>query len=233
MNPVSEPDMQPVEILPEPEAKSFLRSHGCSVPRGNVVTSGEEGAEVFRSLPGDRAILKVVHSDIPGASTWRGGAGIKMNCTSTDDIRSGVERIMESGEEEGRSVRVLVEEQIDTESGGEIIVGLYRDPSLGPAIYTGSGGEYAERIHDPVHRLVPVSRESVQNMLEGLKINPLLEEAYEKSRKKDDELIRTLVSLGEIFLDEEHIQQIEMNPILASPGRTIILDALIWKQLDT
>ena len=59
-------------------------------------------------------------------------------------------------------------------TGMEMIVGMIHDPSWGPVVMVGSGGVFAENIHDVVWDLPPLSKPRAQSMIEKLQGYPLL-----------------------------------------------------------
>ena len=66
----------------------------------------------------------------------------------------------------------LVQEMID--DGVEMAVGVTHDPSFGPIVMTGMGGTLVELIKDVSIRITPLTDADVDDMLDGLRMKPLL-----------------------------------------------------------
>jgi hypothetical protein len=79
--------------------------------------------------------------------------------TAVDDMLATVRRAMPSLVFDG----ILLQEQVDQTH--ELLLGLRRDPLIGPVITIGMGGFYAELERDPVLRRAPVSTDEANAMI--------------------------------------------------------------------
>ena len=106
----------------------------------------------------------------------------------------------------------LVEEQI---AGGiEMILGLQRDPRLGPAVLIGFGGIAAELLGDTALRLLPIAPRDAAAMVEELKSAPLLA-GYRGVPKRDRAaLVDAILAFAEMAeaLGDRLIEA-EINPL--------------------
>src|SRR5919197_1276460 len=59
-------------------------------------------------------------------------------------------------------------------SGIELIIGLQNDPQFGPVIMVGLGGIYTEIFKDVAFRMLPITKQDANEMLEGLKGKQIL-----------------------------------------------------------
>ena len=95
--------------------------------------------------------------------------------------------------------------------GLEIIAGLKRDPQFGPVILVGMGGIYVEVFHDVSMRLIPVSRDDIEEMLKETKVIKLIEGARGKVYDKAA-LIDAVLRLSELAVKRPDIEEIDINP---------------------
>jgi acyl-CoA synthetase (NDP forming) len=73
-----------------------------------------------------------------------------------------------------------------------MIVGVHRDPQLGPTLLLGLGGVTAELFQDTALSLLPVDRAGVRGMLRSLKAWPLLD-GYRGRPKADVQALEDAV----------------------------------------
>ncbi|MGH3714585.1 MAG: acetate--CoA ligase family protein, partial [Micromonosporaceae bacterium] len=122
----------------------------------------------------------------------------------------------------GAGAAVLVEEQV---SGGvELLVGIAASP-LGPVLTLGAGGVLTEVLDDVAVRLLPVDELDLRDLLAEIKVSKLL--AGHRGTPAAD-----LASLGELIRRLEELTaawppgfSLDLNPVLALPTRTVVLDA--------
>jgi len=116
-----------------------------------------------------------------------------------------------------------------TENGiCELLVGAVRDPLVGAVITVGLGGRTAELYQDTATRPAPVSAETARNMLQELKLYPLLN-GYRGAPAADvDAAADAIAKLSELLLCDR-ISEAEINPLLVREnGRgVVLLDAVI------
>lgn len=114
-------------------------------------------------------------------------------------------------------------------SGLEFIVGAKRDPVFGPVILAGAGGVYVEVLNDVSLRLAPVGRSEARQMLERLKIFPILSGARSKNGYDKESLVDLINKVSQIMIDCKEIQQIDLNPAKVMEGRggVLVLDCRI------
>ena len=77
---------------------------------------------------------------------------------------------------EGASVQQML-------SRREVIVGMVRDDSFGPAMTFGLGGVFVEVMKDVTQRIAPLSDEDIDDMIRSTKAYPILTERGESVRR--------------------------------------------------
>ena len=112
--------------------------------------------------------------------------------------------------------------------GIEIVLGVKNDRQFGPLVAAGLGGIMVELIADTAVRLAPVGEQSARAMLASLKGYPLLKGFRGKPGVDVDRLVDTICRLSELAHDlRDVIDQIDVNPVIASTSGVVAADALI------
>jgi acyl-CoA synthetase (NDP forming) len=98
--------------------------------------------------------------------------------------------------------------------GVEMIVGMHRDPQLGPVLLLGLGGVTAELFKDTALRLLPVDRPTVRDMIRSLKAWPLLD-GYRGRPKADVQALEDAVLRFAAMAQQlgERLMDAEINPL--------------------
>lgn len=111
---------------------------------------------------------------------------------------------------------------------GEAIIGLTRDPLVGPVITVGAGGVMAEIYRDTAVRRAPVALAAAREMISEIKGFALLR-GYRGNPPGDLEALAHAVTTFSRLAFELRIEEAEINPIaiLASGSGVMMLDALI------
>ena len=204
------------------DADSLLGEYGIAVPRTiRVRTPGE--AEAAQAELGCTVVVKVaaaIHkSEIGGvrlgARTPAAAAGAVLAIRG--DLANAGRR--DAGDE------FLVQEQI--ESGLEMIVGVNRDPLLGPLVMVGLGGALVELLGDVAVRLAPLTDDDVTEMLHSLKSYPLLAGYRGEPCLDVGALCQVLHGISALVEDLPEIEEMDLNPVLVLEKGTVAVDVRI------
>jgi hypothetical protein len=108
--------------------------------------------------------------------------------------------------------------------GVEMAVGLVRDPVFGPLVMVASGGVALDVWDDRVFMLAPPSPSEARRAVRRLKIWPLLV-GHRGSEPCDvDALERLIVAAGRFADDVPQAAELDLNPVLVSPGGCAVVD---------
>ena len=106
-------------------------------------------------------------------------------------------------------------------------MGGTRDSTFGPIVVFGLGGIYTEVIRDYVLEVAPVDPEEVKASLSESRIGRILE-GYRGGPKVDaDRLAEVISRFSRIMMENPQIDQIEVNPLMASGESIISVDARV------
>ncbi len=112
-------------------------------------------------------------------------------------------------------------------NGYELILGSSVDPQFGPVVLFGSGGQLVEVYRDRALALPPLNTTLAQRMMEQTKIFKALQGVRGRKPINMADLEHVLVRFSRLVLEQPWIAEIDINPLLASPERLLVLDARI------
>jgi acetate---CoA ligase (ADP-forming) len=216
------PPTRPPVALSERESLAYLGAAGLSVTAALVAHDAPEAVAAARGI-GHHIALKL---DAAGLAHKSDLGAVVVGLHGDDEVYAAALDLLELGRRHGLAVRGLLVEPMAT-PGIELILGMRRDPQVGPAVLVGLGGTLAEVLDDVAIRLAPVDRETALEMLDELRSAPLLRGVRGRSAVDRRAVAEMLVALGRLGLDRPEILEIDLNPVIASPGGAIAVDALV------
>jgi acetyltransferase len=116
---------------------------------------------------------------------------------------------------------------VDTKGAVELIVGIKKDPAFGTVMLAGMGGTTAELFKDSRLEFPPLNEKLARQMLESLKIYPLLTGWRGDPAKNVDKLIEVLIRMSYLAADYPEILELDINPLIVTETDVIALDARI------
>ena len=212
-------------LLGEDEAKELLATYSIVSPRRAVAATPEEARAVGKTLDGP-LVVKVLAEGLAHKSDV-GGVVLGV---APDDVSLVAEAVLDRVREALPGVHltgVLIEEMC---SGIEMILGMVRDPALGPTILLGSGGTAAELLGDTALALPPLETDEARELIGHLRLAPLLNGARGAAPKDVDALAAAIVAFSRFVLDQgSDLIEAEINPLVVlEPGLGVLaLDALV------
>jgi acetyltransferase len=113
--------------------------------------------------------------------------------------------------------------------GLEVIIGVQRDPVLGPFVVVGFGGIFVEVMRDVVFHAAPVDRAGALDMLRRLRAYKLLEGVRGSAPSDLDALADAIISVSEIAAGVPEVAEMDLNPVILYPaGKGLaVVDAVV------
>lgn len=209
--------------LSEHEAKQFLSGFGIGICRETLVdAAGLEPAESAVAAAGTigfPVVLKVSGAKLLHKTEVE---GVALNLKSEPEVRDQAQRLLRIPGCEG----LLVQEMVKGDR--ELVCGLIRDSHLGPCVMFGLGGILTEVLDDAVFRVAPITAAEAEPMLAEIRSAKILGAFRGQAPVDRTALAGILVALGNIGLQHEAIQAIDINPVKIRPdGMPVVVDALI------
>jgi acyl-CoA synthetase (NDP forming) len=207
------------KTLSEYESKDFLKSCGIPVTRELLVHSREECLKAARTI-GYPLVLKGCSPDLAHKTekglVWVDIRSEQEATRAFDDLTSRME---------GNQKDILVQEMI--KGPRELVAGMTRDPQFGPCVMFGLGGIFTEILKDIAFRVAPLERQDALDMTREIKAHKILGAVRGMPAADLDLLCDILVKVGEIGVENQSIQEIDINPLILSGAKPVAVDALI------
>ena len=199
------------ETLAEGVAKQKLAPFGLAVPRSARCATPEAAAQANLTFPVALKGEGFAHKTEAGA--------VKLGLTSASKVEAAARAMAAPG--------YLVEEMVEG-AVAELLVGVMHDPAHGFVLTLGAGGIWTEILRDSVTLLLPVTSDQVQAALSGLRIAPLLQ-GYRGTSPADIQAVVAAVLAVQAFVIShvDRVEEVEINPLLATPTGAVAVDALI------
>ena len=212
-------------ILTEYESKQLLSAYGIPTVRTELATTAAEAVHKAAEI-GYPVVLKL-HSETITHKTDVGG--VKLNLRTVTQVAEAFDEIRASvtakvGAEHFLGVTVQPFAKLD---GYELIIGSSIDPQLGPVLLFGTGGQLVEVWKDRALALPPLTAHLARHMMEQTKIFTALKGVRGRKPVDLDALDALVVRFSELVVEQRWIQEIDINPLLASPDGLVALDARI------
>jgi acyl-CoA synthetase (NDP forming) len=207
------------KVLSEYEAKRALAFYGIPVTREILIGDGSGVAKAAAEI-GYPLVMKGCSSEI-AHKTERGL--IHVDIRSDAEAMKAFEAIMKGMDGQGGAV--LIQEMI--KGRRELVMGLTRDDQFGPCVMFGLGGVFTEILKDISFRRAPLEKSDALEMMSEIRGHGILD-AVRGMEAADKELLADmLIRVGRFGVEIDQVQEIDLNPVILSGSRPIVVDALI------
>ena len=207
------------KALSEYESKQVLAAYNIPVTREILLTDKTQvqkaGKEIGYPLVMKGCSAAVAHKTEKGL--------IHVDIRTDEEALNAFDKIMAGLK--GFDGAVLMQEMVRGER--ELVVGLSRDEQFGPCVMFGLGGIFTEILRDISFRKAPLTKNDALKMMLEIKGHKILN-AIRGMEAADMELLsQILINVGRIGLEIEQVQEIDLNPVILSGAKPIVVDALI------
>jgi len=216
-----------VKIQPqmnEHETKALLKSFGLPVVEDVLCHNPEDVKKAFNSFEGPAA-LKILSADILHKTDI---GGVILNQQTQEQAVAAYHKILENVKAHAADAQidgVILSQMVA--SGIDLILGAQTDPIFGPMVMVGIGGIHAELMKDVTFMRAPVSPVEAADMLERLRLFPLLTGLRGAEPCDLDALANTISAFSAfVTAHQDQIDSFEINPLRALPKGCVALDAL-------
>jgi acetyl-CoA synthetase (ADP-forming) len=204
--------------LTEYESKQVLAAYGIPVTREALVGDLAAATAAAAGI-GWPLVLKACAHDITH-KTERGL--VQVGIANVEQLRATWNRMRTDGRYDGD---FLLQEMV--KGARELVFGLIRDPQIGPSVMFGIGGIFTEIFEDVVFRVAPLTLADGLAMTREIRGAKILEPVRGMPAADRDALAAAAVALGQIGIDHEDIEEIDVNPMILADSRPIAVDALV------
>ena len=180
-----------------------------------------------RAVAGPRPAIKIASPDI-AHKTEVGGVAVNIPADQAEAraarMLADIAQAAPKARIEGLLVAPMAPEGVET------IIGVSRDPVLGPVVMFGLGGVFVEVLRDVTFRAAPFDRAEAHRMIRDIRGYPMLEGVRGAGRADIEALAQLLSDLSRFaFAHRDQVAGIDLNPVRVLPeGQGVLaLDALI------
>jgi acetyl coenzyme A synthetase (ADP forming)-like protein len=212
------------ERLDEIEALELLRSYGIPTASAVLARSVEQVVAAADGM-GYPVVMKIVAPTIIHKTDV---GGVQVGIGNAEEARSAYDEIMAGArraQPDAPITGILVQQMV--KGGRELIVGMSRDPSLGPMLMFGLGGTLVEVLGDVIFRLAPIHRLDAADMVRGIRGFRLLSGVRGAPPADLHALEDVLLRVSRLVSDFPQIAELDLNPVLAFAEGARAVDARV------
>jgi acetyl-CoA synthetase (ADP-forming) len=196
--------------LLEYEANAVCASYGVPVAKVKLAVTSSEAVKNADEI-GYPVVLKIVSPDILHKSD---AGGVIVNVKSADEVKEGFTKIVNNAKNykaDANVLGVLVQEMAP--SSTEVIVGMTKDPTWGPALMFGLGGIFVEVLKDVSFRVAPITERDANEMVREIKAFKILEGIRGQPPADIDAIVDILLKISKLVMENPMIDEIDLNPV--------------------
>jgi acyl-CoA synthetase (NDP forming) len=196
-------------VLTEIESKQFFEAAGLPVVETRLAETREEAVRLGRAM-GFPIAMKVMSPEIIHKSD---AGGVKLGLADVEELERAYEEIMASVvrcHPEARIKGVSVQKM--ARPGQEVIIGMSKDPELGPLLMFGLGGVMVGVMKDVSFRLVPMASGDAREMIREIR-GYSLQKGFRGSGAFDIPVLEECcLNVAELIQGHPEIREMESQP---------------------
>jgi acetyl-CoA synthetase (ADP-forming) len=209
-------------VLFEHESKRVCELAGLPVTTFRVAETIEEIVEASKKI-GYPVVLKVISRDITHKTE---AGGVLLNLLDRDQVENGFWQVKTNVQKYDPKARIdgfLVQEMVPPST--EVVIGMTKDATFGPALMFGLGGIFVEILEDITFRIAPLSLSDAYEMIQEIKAYKILTGVRGRDPADIDALVDILRKVSDLVIDVPEISQLDLNPVIVYPKGAKIVDA--------
>ncbi|MHA1435672.1 MAG: acetate--CoA ligase family protein, partial [Candidatus Heimdallarchaeota archaeon] len=208
-----------------PESKQIMKILEITTTEYQVATNKDE-AKIMAKKIGYPIVMKIVSPQVIHKTD---AGGVKLNINSDNEVAAAFDEIIRNARNYNAKADirgVLIEKMVKPST--EIIIGVTRDPTFGPAIMFGLGGIFVELLKDVSFRIAPITQSDAKEMINEIKALPMLQGFRGGPNVDLKNIIETLLKVSKFTIDYiDDILEIDLNPIFAYDDHLLTVDARV------
>jgi succinyl-CoA synthetase beta subunit len=203
-------------VLTADQALALCQAYGIPVAPSEVANNPEEAVRAADRL-GYPVALKALATQLVHKTDM---GGVTLGLTDAAAVKREATTMLSRI---ASPARLLVQRMVN--GGLEVILGGKRDRSFGPVVMFGLGGIYVEVFSDVAFRVAPLSRVDAEEMIEEVRGKRLLEGVRGKPPVDREALIKAILSLSRMLVENPRITELDINPLLVLEHGAAAVDA--------
>jgi acetyltransferase len=214
-------------LLDEVESKRLLEAYGIPTTPTRAATSATDARAAAEAI-GFPVAVKLYSRTLTHKTDV---GGVKLGLADGAAVERAFDTIRASVTERAGAEHfqgVTVQPMAKTGAGSyELILGSSLDPQFGPVLLFGAGGQLVEVFRDRALALPPLNRTLARRMMEQTRIYRALSGVRGQAPVPLAALEELLVRFSDLVVEQPSIKELDINPLLASPGGLLALDARV------
>lgn len=207
------------KALSEYDSKRILGAYGIPVVKESLVNDLNEAKEAASGI-GYPVVLKFCSAEV----THKTEKGlIEVGLRDSRDLTRAFKALQKRAK--GLDGGYLVQEMV--KGVRELVIGMIRDPQFGPCVMFGLGGIFTEILRDVSFRVAPIEMRDAMEMMREIKGQKILEAIRGMEAVDLEVLSRSLIALGNLGLEQDAIQEVDVNPLIVRGSQPVAVDALV------
>ncbi|WP_410580813.1 acetate--CoA ligase family protein [Amycolatopsis sp. lyj-108] len=210
--------------LTAPEGRQVCEAYGIPTPEERLAATAEEAVAQAQEI-GLPVVLKIVSPDILHKTE---AGGVLVGLATADAVADGFRSIVANAKAYDAGAEITgVQVQQMLSGGQEVIIGATTDATFGKIVAFGLGGVLVEVLKDVTFRLAPLDRDQAFSMIDGIAAAEILRGVRGAEPVSRDALADVLTRVGTLVTDFPQLAEVDLNPVLATPGGAIAVDVRI------
>lgn len=210
--------------LSEFDSRHRLEAAGVPMGAQRLVETPAEAAAAAAEL-GLPVAVKLC-GDAIAHKTERGL--VRLGLRDAESVQEAARALLAAGRPEDEVRGVLVAPMVS--GSRELIAGMVQDPTFGRCIMLGIGGIFAEALADVAFRLVPLTRNDAEEMIDDLEHAEWLTEFRGEPAVDRERLVAILLGLSALAETDPTVVSADINPLIIADGIPVAVDALVEVQ---
>lgn len=204
--------------LPQNVVNMIMDHYKIDYPKSGNYTDKAEALAFCKTIFPKAVVLKLSAPDALHKTEMK---GIYLNIDDESKFNEAWDGLTSTIEKFSlKNASILIQEMITKST--EVIIGVNSDKTFGKVIVFGSGGIYTEVMKDTSLRVVPTAE--FDDMIKETKVGTILNGVRGEKPKAVKPLADTIAKVQQIVLDIPEIKSIDINPILVTEDRAVVVD---------
>lgn len=213
--------------LSVPDTGAVLRAFGLPLAVSQVAASAGDAHRAAEAI-GLPAAVKIASADFPHKTD----AGlVVLGVDSPEGVEQAAQTVLDRARAAAPDAAIDgIEVQQMVVGGTEMIVGVTRDPTIGPAVMVGTGGVFTEVLADTAVRPLPLDEADAYEMIRSLKGFPLLDGARGRPPADVDALAQVIMATATLASAlGDRLAELDLNPVVvrARGQGAVVVDHLM------
>lgn len=192
------------------DTRDILKKYGFPMPDAEAAKTSDDAVEVANRI-GLPVILKSHSQEV--------FEDLALN--STEEVR---QKFQEISKDALDNSEVIVQKHMP--QGMEAIIGMTRDPELGPIVTFNLSGLFT-LLRDVSSRVAPVSKEKAIEMIKETEAYGIIKGDVDKKRSDMESIADVIERASTMSMENSHIREIDINPLFVYEEGASVIDARI------